>query len=211
MTEMAPFLPGFIAAYTILLVGAASPGPAVALILGIASSQGRRPALLTCVGIASGSATLNLLTLMGVGLLISQAAWAMTLLRVLGAAYLAWLAVGAFRKAAAPPVVAAVPTPPMNARQAFLRGYALQVTNPKAIAFWLAIASIAATDGGGLSVIALFLLGGFVISFACHAGWAVLLSSRVVRAAYHHARRWIEGALGAFFSFAAFKLATTRI
>lgn len=211
MTDMAIYLPGFIAAYSILLVGAASPGPAVAMLLGIASSQGRRPAVLTCFGIASGSATLNLLTLMGVGLLIAQAAWAMTLLRILGAAYLAWLAWGAFRKAAAPPVIAVETTIPMTARQAFARGYALQVTNPKAIAFWLAIASIAATEGGGVPVIAAFVFGGFLISLACHAGWAVLLSSRAVRAAYQHARRWIEGALGAFFGFAAFKIATTRI
>ncbi|MEM8648236.1 MAG: LysE family translocator [Pseudomonadota bacterium] len=211
MSELALYLPGFIAAYSILVVGASSPGPAVAMLLGIASSQGRSAALVTCLGIALGSATLNVLTLMGVGLLISQAAWAMTLLRILGAGYLAYLAYGAFRKASAPPVVQELVMESLNAGRAFAKGYALQITNPKAIAFWLAISALAATDGGGWTVVAAFILGAAVISFICHAAWALVLSSQAVRRAYQNARRWIEGALGAFFAFAAFKLATTRI
>ena len=78
MTELSPYLPGFIAAYAILLVGASSPGPAVAMLLGISTTQGRGPALITCFGIATGSMTINLLTMVGVGLLLSQAAaWAL--------------------------------------------------------------------------------------------------------------------------------------
>lgn len=211
MTDVALYLPGFLAAYAILLVGASSPGPAVAMLMGIASSQGRAPALITCLGIAAGSATLNILTLMGVGLILSQAAWAMTALRVLGAAYLAYLAYGAFRKALAPPHITAQTVAPLSAKAAFAKGYALQITNPKAIAFWLAIAAVAATDGGGWLVITAFVLGAALISFLCHGVWALLLSSRAVRIAYQKARAWIEGALGAFFAFAAFKLATTRI
>ena len=66
MTEFAPYLPGFIAAYAILLVGASSPGPAVAMLLGISTNQGRGPALVTCAGIATGSMTINILTMLGV-------------------------------------------------------------------------------------------------------------------------------------------------
>ena len=211
MSELALYQPGFLAAYSILLIGAASPGPAVAMLLGIASSQGRKPALITCLGIATGSATLNLLTVMGVGLIISQAAWAMTALRILGAAYLTYLAYGAFRKAATPPTIAAQITPPLSNTRAFAKGYTLQVTNPKAIAFWLAISALGATKGGSILIIATFVLGAAVLSFLCHGAWAILLASRPFRAAYQNARAWVEGALGAFFSFAAFKLATTRI
>jgi ABC-type dipeptide/oligopeptide/nickel transport system permease component len=94
-----------IAAYAILLVGAASPGPAVAMLVGIATEQGRGPSLMAAFGIAVGSMTLNILTLLGVGLLLSQAAWAMSALRVLGAAYLVYLAYGALRKALRPPAL----------------------------------------------------------------------------------------------------------
>jgi threonine/homoserine/homoserine lactone efflux protein len=210
MIELAPYLPGFIAAYAILLVGASSPGPAVAMLLGISTTQGRGPALITCFGIATGSMTINLLTMIGVGLLLSQAAWAMNLLRLVGAAYLLWLAWGAFRKALNPPKVSVEATAVQSAPALYAKGYLLQVTNPKAIAFWLAIAAVGAVNGAPAPVVAAFVAGAFVISFAMHAAWALVLSSRPVRAAYAGGRRWIEAGLGTFFTFAAFKLATAE-
>lgn len=210
MSDLAPHLPGFAAAYAILLVAASSPGPAVAMLLGIGTTQGRTAAMTATLGIASGSVLLNLGTLLGVGLILAEIAWAMTIVRVVGAAYLAWLAYGAFRRAAAPPPVAAAAVRPAPLGRHFLAGFLLQVTNPKAIVFWIAIASVGATEGGGPWVVAAFLAGAFAISLLCHGAWALTLSSRPVRAAYARARRWIEGALGAFFAFAAFKLATAR-
>ena len=84
------------------------------------------------------------------------------------------------------------------------------MTNPKAIAFWLAIASVGAVDGAAMGVVLVFVLGAFIISFTAHAAWAVFLSSSPIRAAYTHARRWIEAGLGSFFAFAAYKIATTE-
>lgn len=211
MDTLLPFLPGFLVAYGILFVGASSPGPAVAMLMGISFSQGRRPALIACAGIACGSATTNILTILGVGLLLSQAAWMMTALKLLGAAYLAYLAYGAFRKAASPPNVATLSQPQQSARSLFVKGYLLQVTNPKSTAFWLAIASVGATQGAPLGVVAVFVLSCAALSFACHATWSLALSAAPVRQAYQRARRYVEGALGAFFAFAALKLATSRI
>ncbi len=210
MMDLAGYAPGFMAAFAILFVAASSPGPAVAMLLGISLTQGRGASLTAAAGIASGSVVINLLTLIGVGLLLSQVAWAMTVLRIIGASYLLYLSWGALRKAIHPPAIAAADVPKQSARKLFLTGFLLQVTNPKAIVFWLAIASIGATHGGGPIVVALFVAGAFLISFACHGAWAVALSSRPFRAIYAGARRWIEGALGLFFAFAAFKLATSR-
>lgn len=210
MSELAPFIPGFIAAYAILLVGASSPGPSVAMLIGIATSEGRGPALLATLGIALGGATINVLTLLGVGLILSHAAWAMTTLKFIGSAYLLYLAWGAFRKMLHPPVLMPADVTRRSLWRHFLKGYLIQVSNPKAIAFWLAIASIGATAGGGTIVILLFIIGAFIISFMCHGAWAVTMSAKPMRTAYARARRWIEAALGMFFVFAAFKLATSE-
>ncbi|SLN53568.1 Threonine efflux protein [Roseovarius albus] len=211
MADFALFLPGFIAAYAILLVGASSPGPAVAMLLGIATSQGRGPALVGAAGIACGSIVINVATLLGIGLIVSQMAWFMGVMRLVGAAYLMWLAYNAFKKAAQPPVIKASDVQVKRLPRIFMAGFMLQVSNPKAIVFWLAIASIGATEGGGSVIVALFVTGAFLISFACHGAWALLLSSRPIRTAYQSARRWIEAGLGAFFGFAAYKLATTEL
>ena len=211
MTDLLPgYLPGFLAAYAILVVAASSPGPAVAMLLGIGLQSGRPAALTASAGIATGSVVLNLGTIIGVGLLLGQIAWAMTLLRVIGAAYLAWLAWGAFRKAADPGAVTAATVPGRSALQFFLLGFLLQVTNVKAIVFWIAIASVGATAGGGPVIIAAFVAGAWAISFGIHGAWALLLSSTPFRAAYARARRGIEATLGAFFCLASFKLLTSR-
>lgn len=211
METLLPFLPGFAIAYGILFVGASSPGPAVAMLMGLSMGQGRTAALVACAGIAMGGATTNVLTILGVGLILSQAAWAMMALKIAGSAYLAYLAYGAFKKAIDPPMIEAQAVKRQSIPALFVKGYLLQITNPKSIAFWLAIAAVGATANAPLSVIVLFVLGGFLIGFVCHAAWAVVLSAAPVRAAYQRGRRYIEGALGAFFVFAAYKLATARI
>lgn len=210
MPDLLPYLPGFIAAYSILFVAASSPGPAVAMLIGVATREGRRPALIATLGISLGSVTINILTLLGVGLVLSQVAWAMLALRIVGAAYLLWLAYGALRKAWRPPVFELIDVAPQSSVRHFLTGYLLQVTNPKAIAFWLAIASVGATHGAGLGIVALFVVGAFLISFVCHGAWAVALSAEPVRRVYAVARRWIELALGGFLAFAAIRLATSQ-
>ena len=164
MTELAIYLPGFIAAYSILLVGASSPGPSVAMLIGIATSEGRAPALLATLGIALGSVTINILTMLGVGLILSEVAWGVSAMRIIGSAYLLWLAYGAFKKMLHPPLFQSVAASQRTPLKYFLVGYLLQVTNPKAIAFWVAIASIGATDGGSAGIVALF-VGGGVFNF----------------------------------------------
>lgn len=210
MTDLAPFMPGFFAAYAILLVGASSPGPSVALLIGIGTNQGRTPALIATLGIAVGSMTINMLTMLGVGLLLSQAAWAMSALRIIGALYLLYLAYGAFKKALNPPVLRAAQAERTSMLRHFITGYLLQVTNPKAIAFWLAIAAIGAVEGAPIWVILLFVLGAATISFVCHGAWAVAMSASAVRRAYTDWRRWVEAGLGVFFTFFAWKLATSE-
>ena len=208
--QIAPLIPGIAAAYAILFVGASSPGPSVALLVGIATEQGRSPALIATLGIALGSMTINLLTMLGIGLFLSQMAWAMSLLRFAGAAYLLYLAYGAFRKAIQPPKLQPMKPNHVAGWKHFTTGYLLQVSNPKTISFWLAIASIGAVESAATGIIVLFVAGAFLISFVCHGFWAVALSLDSVRKAYANGRRWIELTLGSLFTFFSYKLFTSE-
>lgn len=210
MIEISPYLTGFIAAYAILFVGTLSPGPSVAMLVGLATGPGRGAALVATFGIALGSATLNILTIAGMGMILSEAAELTTFVRAIGAAYLVYLAYGAFKKAASPSSVVSTDTQLSSFSKYLFAGYLLQVSNPKAIAFWLAISSVGAVAGANLSVILIYIFGGFLISFLGHAAWAVTLSSQYCRAVYNRIRRWVELILGCFFIFAAFKLAASE-
>lgn len=211
MSEVILFLPGFFAAYAILLVAASSPGPAVALLIGIATVQGRAPALIASLGIAIGSICINVTTLVGVGLLLADAAWAMQILRIGGGMYLAWLSYNAFKSALRPAKVRAEKVAPATLWRHFLSGFVLQIFNPKAIAFWLSIAAVGATTGGGIGIVVAFVFGAFIISFVGHAAWALMLSSSPVRRGYERVRRWVEATLGMLFAFFAFRLATEKV
>lgn len=212
MEWLIPYLPGFTAAYAIQAVSVASPGPGVALLLGVALSQGRARAIAASFGIAAGAACLALATTQGLGLLMERVAWLSTIIRLAGICYLLWLAIKAWRRALEPPsiTIAHVDRPASGLLRAFTAGYLMQITNPKAIVFWLAIATVGATDGAPMPVLAIFVAGAFTLSLAGHGAYAVLLSSSPFRLAYDHARRWIEAAIGSFLAYVAFRLATER-
>ncbi|HMQ57543.1 MAG TPA: LysE family translocator [Rhizobiaceae bacterium] len=204
---MHEYLPQILAALSIQTVGVLSPGPSVALILGVAMGRGRFPALMTALGVACGSIVLATATVFGVTALFAQVAEMMTLIRLVGAGYLIWLAWKAFGKAMNPPQINATPVEAGSILRTGLSGFLLQVSNPKAILFWLAIASIGGVGSAPPDVAALFITGAFLNSFAGHGAYALLLSAAPVRHAFGRARRWIEGALGVFFLIAGLRLA----
>ncbi len=208
---LADYLPELLLAWSIQLMGVVSPGPGVALILGVATSQGRLPSLITAFGIACASIVLSTGTVLGIVAIFAGMADLMIVIRLIGAGYLAWLAYKAFRNAASPPALDVGPVRLQSAWRTGLAGFVLQLSNPKAIFFWLAIASVGGVGDAPLSIVALFVAGAFVISFAGHGGYALILSSGPVRKLHARFRGWIEGALGCFFLFASYRLATTKI
>ena len=209
MEMLSEHLPQLLLAWSIQWMGVLSPGPGVALIMAVATSSGRGSAVMTCVGIASGAVLLSIATILGIAALFSQMADLMMIVRFVGAGYLLYLAYRSFRTA--------VLLPPLNLKasttsrkRTALAGFFMQISNPKAIFFWLAVAAAGGVGNAPLPIILLFIAGAFVNSFVGHSAYALLLSSTPFRAGYVRARRWIEGTLGVFFTLFAFKLATDR-
>ncbi len=207
---MESYLPQLLLAWSIQIVGIATPGPGVALILSVATRRGRLPAFTTAFGFSLASIVLSLATVVGLAAVFAQMAELMTVVRLVGAGYLLWLAYKSFMRAAHPADL--VVATPVEGRLWSLgvTAFLLQLSNPKAILFWLAIASVGGVGNAPLPIVALFVFGAFVNSFLGHLAWAFLLSSGPFRQLYLRARRGVEAALGGFFAFAAYKLATTE-
>ncbi len=142
---------------------------------------------------------------------MEQVAWLSGSIRVAGACYQMWLAIKAWKRAIAPPEIRIGRA---LGATGFLRcfgtGLTMQLTNPKAIVFWLAIAAVGATQNAPSWIVGVFIFGAFLISLAGHAAYAVLLSSAPFRLAYERGRRWIEAGIGGCLSWFAFRLATER-
>ncbi len=110
-----------------------TPGPIVTLIVATGARQGTRAALLTVAGASAGNAVLVALIAVGLGWILKTSAEIFDYLRWIGAAYLVFLGVQAWRHAGAK----TEPVAPAAHVHAW-RGFIVAITNPKTIAFFTA-------------------------------------------------------------------------
>ena len=192
----------------IFVLGFVSIGPNILSIIGTSMDRGRQSGVALALGVAAGSGLWATATVAGLTALISAYAGAVLVLKVFGALYLVWLASKAFRSAATPTEHLSVQA--AEGENLYLRGLAIQLTNPKAALHWIAIVGIGLGPDAPTWVGITLIFSATVISAIGHLAYAITFSTRPVVAFYKRMRRWIEGALGVFFSVAAYKIATYK-
>lgn len=192
----------------VFAVGFVSIGPNILAIIGTSMERGRRHGVALALGVGTGSGVWATLTVTGMTALVAAYAEATIVAKVLGAAYLLWLAYKSFRSAAKPS--GALVAGAARGDGLFLRGLTIQMTNPKAALHWIAIVGIGLGGDAPWQVCLALVVSTTLISMLGHVAYAVTFSTQPVIAFYQRARRWIEAALGVFFTFAAFKIATYR-
>jgi threonine/homoserine/homoserine lactone efflux protein len=192
----------------ILLVGFISIGPNILAIIGTSMEKGRKAGIQLALGVGTGTGVWATLTVAGLTALISAYAGAVTLLKIFGAVYLMWLAYKAFRSAAA--TIPLHKPKPAQGKNLFFQGMAVQLTNPKAALQWIAIVGIGLGEEAPLWVGFALIIIATLLSLIAHMLYALTFSTGPVIGFYQKSRRWIDGALGLFFSFAAYKIATFR-
>lgn len=116
-----------------------TPGPAVLLVLSQGLARGTRASICPNLGILAGNALYFLLSATGLGAVLVASYALFATIRWVGAAYLVWLGIAAFRGRSA--VLSAGPAPgaPAGAGRMFANGFVLQVANPKALVFFTAL------------------------------------------------------------------------
>ena len=109
------------------------PGPIVTLVIATGASRGIRAALQTVIGTTIGNAVLLTCIALGLSWILKTSAEVFDYVRLVGAAYLVWLGIQAWRNAGAPAEAA----PPRGHVHAW-RSFVVAMTNPKTIAFFTA-------------------------------------------------------------------------
>jgi threonine/homoserine/homoserine lactone efflux protein len=157
----------------------AIPGPTVLFTIGRAMSLGRLGGFLSILGTALGSVVLVAAVALGVGTLVAQSVVLFTTVKVLGAGYLIFLGIRAIRhrKDAVSTTTRSVPR--RSGVRLLGEGFVVGVTNPKSIAFFLAILPQFVDLGAGAVPMQLFVLGAIVVAIgvACDALWVLLASA----------------------------------
>jgi threonine efflux protein len=212
MHEALAYLPQILPAYLAYLIAVVSPGPAIMAIVSTSMTQGRKAGMTISLGIFGGSLTWACAAALGLATLLETYAMALEILKIFGGLYLLYLAYKAFRAVRSQVDLPAVQeTRKTSAGSLILRGYSIHVTNPKAIFAWLAIITLGMPQGAPASVAVLIIGGCMIMGFVTFMSYAMIFSTPHALKVYKSLRRWIEGAMVAFYCFAGLKLLTSRI
>lgn len=125
----------FMAASMVLLL---IPGPTILLVLSYALTQGRKVALASALGVATGDLLAMSASLIGLGTLVLASASLFSLLKWIGAAYLIYLGIQLLRHPPKQGLGTSQTEGAISAKKVF--GHTMTVTalNPKSIAFFIA-------------------------------------------------------------------------
>ncbi|WP_341935535.1 LysE family translocator [Microbacterium sp. LWO14-1.2] len=155
------------------------PGPTVLFTIGRAMALGRIGGFLSILGTALGSILLVVAVALGVGTAIAQSIVLFTIVKVLGAGYLVFLGIQAIQHRKDAAAIATGPQPRRSGLRLLAEGFVVGITNPKSIAFFLAILPQFVDLHTGSVPLQLLVLGVIVVAIgvACDAIWVLLASS----------------------------------
>jgi threonine/homoserine/homoserine lactone efflux protein len=189
-----------------------TPGPDMSLFLAKTVAGGRRAGMASMLGAMAGCCVHTLLAALGLSALLAASAAAFTILKVVGALYLLWLAVDAVRHGSALNLKetgrAEVPF-----GRTFLVGLGINLTNPKIVLFFVTFLPQFVQAGDPHAADKLVFLGLYFVAFTAPlAALLILGAERVIALLKSRPRvmRAIDYSFaGLFGAFAVKILATT--
>lgn len=171
----------FFAASVVL---ALAPGPDNIFVLTQSAMHGRKAGLQVTLGLCTGLLVHTSAVVVGVAAIFQASALAFTALKFAGAAYLLYLAWGAWRASAAP--IRAGNGVRLDGWQLYRRGIIMNVTNPKVSIFFLAfLPQFADPNRGSLAWQLVSLGAGFFIATLLVFGTIAILAGSI--------GQWIAG------------------
>ncbi len=188
---------------------ALSPGPDVMFVLASGMQHKTRGALASAMGICTGSLIHALAAAVGISALIASSPTAFAVLQYAGAAYLAWLAVKAFRSFLNPSDQVGQDQPQTPTAHVFRQALTTNLLNPKVIIFYLALLPQFVSLDLGHVGLQIFLLGCihsiiglvYLVVIGCAAGKA----STWLRTSGF--ARWLDAVAGTVFLGLALRIA----
>ncbi|MFF2840706.1 LysE family translocator [Paenarthrobacter sp. NPDC057981] len=149
------------------------PGPSVLFVIGRSIALGRRAGLLSVLGNALGTVPAVVAVAFGVGAIVASSVVAFTVIRIAGAIYLAYLGVQAIRHRHTHAHGAS--RAPASSWKLLRQGFIVGVSNPKTIAFFVAVLPQFVDPGAGAVYAQLLLLGLIfqALALACDSVWAL--------------------------------------
>ncbi len=189
-----------------------TPGPDMSLFLARTMSSGRQAGIASVTGANLGCLVHTVLAAFGVSALVAASHTGFMILKIVGAAYLMWLAIDAIRNGSSLNVQAGE-RKPVSVMSSFLMGFTVNLTNPKVVLFFITFLPqfVDATDPharGKLMFLGLyFVLINIPLSVAMILGAERLVTFLRTRPGI---LRGIDYSFAGVFAFFAVKIAMTQ-
>lgn len=139
------------------------PGPDSLLIMTRSATQGWRAGVAAVMGICTGTMVHVLAAAIGLSAILATSATAFTVVKIVGAAYILYMAVGLLLSKCKDPAKATA-IPPLPYRKIYLQGLLTNVLNPKVAIFFLAFVP-QFIDAGAASKPLAFVILGCIFNF----------------------------------------------
>ncbi len=187
-----------------------SPGAGAVYAMSCGMRGGYRHALIGIVGMQFGLALQLVVVAIGLGAVLAASTVAFNVVKWAGVAYLVWLGWQQFR---AEPRAMSVDGAAAEAssREAFVRGFLVNASNPKATVFFLAVVPPFIDAARPLAAQYLAVMGTLALTDLIVMSGYALLAARVLRLMREpHHIRWMNRTFGGLFMLAGGLLATFK-
>ncbi|SHE41639.1 Threonine/homoserine/homoserine lactone efflux protein [Loktanella atrilutea] len=202
-------LAAFATVVLIHLAAAISPGPSFVVALRVAAAEGFRVAAALALGFGCGALLWATAAMAGLALVFEVLPPVFVALKVIGAAFLIYLAVQMWRHAARPMARPDTEAAPRSAGQAIRFGFLTFASNPKPAVFFGAVFVNLIPAGTPLAWKAAILAAVFVNETLWYLVVARVFSLPRPRAAYARAKAWIDRGFGTLLALLGAKIALT--
>jgi len=200
-------LAAFVAAVSLCLMAAVSPGPAVLMAARVGLQHGIKIGAALSVGIGLGAVFWAASALFGLALLFEFAPFLLTVLKIGGAGFLIWTAIKMWRAADVPLEESDTGAGPTTPWAALRLGLWTQLANPKPAVFFGAVfVGTVPTDATPLSM-ALLLLVIFLVELLWNTSVARLFSLERTRKIYIGLKHLIDRVFGGLLAALGVKIA----
>jgi len=176
-----------------------TPGPAVLLVLSQALGRGTWSSVWSNLGILAGNTMYFALSATSVGALLFASYELFSIVRWVGAAYLIWLGISAFRGTAR--VFSPQPSDglPIRRGRIFVNGFVLQAANPKALVFFTALLPQFIDPHGSVTLqVTILAVTSVMIEFFVLLGYGALagrLTTLARRPGFARLANWTAGSM----------------
>ncbi|MEU8263552.1 LysE family translocator [Micromonospora sp. NPDC048999] len=175
------------------------PGPDFAVVTRNTLAAGRRRGRWSALGVTASNAVQGATAAAGLGALVVRSQPLFETIRWAGVAYLVYLGVQAGRSAwrgSYPPLAGEPASTPGQALAGFRQGFLSNITNPKVLAFYLAVLPQFLGPSASVGMLLAFALSHAVLSLAYLIVLVGALNRMRLLLSRRRVRRWLDGLTG---------------